>query len=73
MNAPARFRDLFNFSKETEVTELYTGLEEVFNRINSFDFDYEADEKFAREKFIAIEQLDPMRPNRVKFNLKDSY
>lgn len=51
-NAPAKYRTLFSFTVETEVTELYTGLEKIFTRINSFEHDYEEDEKEARQKFV---------------------
>lgn len=47
-NAPAKFRDLFNFTADSEVTHLYTGLEFVFNRVKSFEYDYEVDERLAR-------------------------
>jgi|LauGreDrversion4_2_1035121.scaffolds.fasta_scaffold95353_1 hypothetical protein len=47
-NAPAKYRNLFSFTVDTEVTELYTGLEKIFTRINSFEHDYEEDEKEAR-------------------------
>ena len=56
-NQPVKFRDLFNLSRDTEVTELYSSLERVFNRINSFDFDYEKDEEEARRTFCSVENL----------------
>lgn len=47
-NAPAKYRNLFSFTIDTEVTDLYTGLEKIFARVNSFEHDYEEDEKEAK-------------------------
>ncbi len=60
-------------SRDTEVTELYSSLERVFNRINSFDFDYEKDEEEARRTFCSVENLGAYRPNRVQLPLAESY
>jgi hypothetical protein len=45
----------------------------VFNRINSFDYDYEKDEDEARRTFCSVENLGAYRPNRVQLPLAESY
>ena len=55
------------------MADLYTGLEAVFNRINSFDFDYEKDEMEARQKFIPVQQLQQNCTDRAKLPMQESY
>lgn len=52
---------------------MYTKIDAVFQRINSFDFDYEQDEQEALRTYTAVESLDPFRTHRVRLILADAY
>ena len=56
-----------------EVPEMYKTIEEVFGRINSFEYDFNKDEEEARKKGVMPSELDPCRNNREKFPYAESY
>lgn len=56
-----------------EVPEMYKSIEEVFKRIDSFEFDFNKDEEEAKQKGLPTSELDPCRTHREKFPYAESY
>ena len=73
-NEPAKFRTLFQFTKESlSILKHQEVLEGVFTRLSGFEFDYERDEIEARAAGKPVHQMNPLRHGRVKLPLVESY
>ena len=69
----ASYEGLFSIVYDMDVPEMYKAIEEVFKRIDSFEFDFTKDEEEANQKGCHPSELDPCRANRVKFPYAESY
>ena len=52
---------------------MYKQIDYVMNRINTYEYEYQADEREANEVGCKIEQLNPCRQGRRKMELVESY
>ena len=69
----ASFRSLFLIEGNMQVPEMYRAIDAVMRRINTYEFEYEADEQEANQMNCKLSQLNPCRLNRKKMELVESY
>lgn len=67
------YKDLFMIQSSMEVPDMYRAIDTVMRRINTYEYDYMADEEEARQVGCDVQKLNPCRSTRKSMELVEGY